>query len=73
MPLSFILINSYVYRKVFTDEYHPSGILLRPALTPLMNTISSRDQLKPIGIDEIEVLRYNFRSFVTSYNFDPKA
>ena len=51
------LRNPLVYRKIFTDDYYPSGYFRRTGTRadsgPLrMSTIAPRDQFKPIRIGE---------------------
>ena len=67
----FLVVKS---RKIFTDEYYPSGYFPRTgtihpgiflgralwadSVSPRMNTIASRDQFKPIRIGENLVVNY---------------
>ena len=67
----FLVVYS---RKIFTDEYYPSGYFPRTgtihpgtflgralwadSVSPRMNTIASRDQFKPIRIGENLVVNY---------------
>ena len=71
----YFLRNPLVYRKIFTDDYYPSGYFRRTTTIhpgifggralwadsgpPRMNTIASRDQFKPIRIGENLVVNYN--------------
>ena len=60
----YLLRNQLVYRKIFTDDYYPSGYFGGRALWAdsghsRMNTIAPRDQFKPIRIGENLVVNYN--------------
>ena len=57
LRFSIIFKSPHIYRKVFTDEYHPCWYFPRTdteadGVSPLIYAISSRDQFKLIGIDE---------------------
>ena len=71
----FFVTNPLVYRTIFTDRLYPSGhfpwagtiypgifrgrALWADSVSPPMNTIASRERLKPIGIGENLVVNYN--------------
>ena len=70
----YFLRNPLVYRKIFTDDYYPSGHFRRTGTIhpgifggralwadsgpPRMSTIAQRDQFKPIRIVENLVVNY---------------
>ena len=60
----YFFISSLVYRKCFTESTIHPGIFLGQALwadsvSPRMNIIASRDQLKPVRIRKNLVVNYN--------------
>ena len=70
----YFLRSPLVYRKIFTDDYYPSGYFRRmgtihPGIfggralwadsgPPRMSTIAPRDQFKPMRIGESLVVNY---------------
>ena len=60
----FVYTPTCLHKNIFADDYYPSGYFPRTpqwadSVSQRMNTITSRDQFKPIRIVENLVVNYN--------------